>query len=406
MRQKRRVKKGRLIAVCLLAIAVMITGGCSVYLATRLFQKDTATETKKNTKTEKKQNTEKTSSFTFAGVGDNLLHDVIFADYMYGDTDFDFDQYYELMKKYIEPVDLAYINQETICAGDDYGLSGYPTFNGPTQLLDATIDTGFDWLATSSNHSLDKGADALLAQLDYLDEKYPKVSVTGTHRSEEESQEYVVRDVNGIKVGLLGYTYGTNGIPVPEDKPWIVDLIDEEKIEKDVKEISKISDVQIVSMHWGTEYHTEIEPDQEELAKKMNEWGVEVIIGTHPHVIKPAEIIQGEKQDTLCYYSLGNFLSAQDTNDRMVGGMASFTLNYDFEKEKTTFDKVQFIPTVTYFDPYLSNFKVMTIHEYNNEYAQGHHITAMGYDMTKEWIQEYVQQVMQEPEGIEVVLES
>lgn len=393
--------------VAILSVLVIISLSITVYTGYQIYsqpEKRGEAITEQN-QTQKKETDPESSSFTFVGVGDNLLHDVIFLDYMNGNTAYDFNQDYALMKQYIEPADLAYVNQETICAGEEYGLSGYPTFNGPTQILDATINTGFDWLAASSNHSLDKGADGLISELDYLHDQYPEVSVTGAYRTQEESEQYVVRDVNGIKVGLLGYTYGTNGIPLPEDKPWIVDLIDEEKIENDVKEISKISDVQIVSMHWGTEYHTEIEPDQEELAKKMNEWGVEVIIGTHPHVIKPAEIIKGEDQETLCYYSLGNFLSAQDTNDRMVGGMASFTLNYDFTNGETTFENVRFTPTVTYFDPNFTSFKTMTIHEYDNSYVSSHYATALGYDMSKEWIQNYVTEVMGESEGIEVVLE-
>lgn len=393
--------------VAILSVLVIISLSITAYTGYQIYSQPEKRDEEITglNQTKKKEVEPKTSSFTFAGVGDNLIHQAIFFQYLTGDLDYDFDQDYELMKPYIEPADLSFINQETVCAGEEFGLSHYPTFNGPTQILDATIHTGFDWLALSSNHSLDKGSDALLAEMEYLYENYPDVSTTGVHRSQEESEEYVVREVNGIKVGLLGYTYGLNGMSLPEDQPWLVELIDEERIHEDVNAISKLSDVQIVSMHWGTEYHTEIEPDQEELAKKMNEWGVEVIIGTHPHVIKPVEIIKGESQDTLCYYSLGNFLSAQDTNEGMVGGMASFTLNYDFTKKETTFDDVKFTPTVMYFEPSFTTFKVMTIHEYDNSYVSSHYVTAQGYDMSKEWIQSYVKEIMGEPEGIEVVLE-
>lgn len=393
--------------VAILSVLVIVSLSITAYTGYQIYSQPEKRDEEITglNQTKKKEVEPKTSSFTFAGVGDNLIHDAIYLEYLNGNTNFDFNQDYALMKQYIEPVDLAYINQETVCAGEEFGLSNYPTFNGPTQILDATFNTGFDWFAASSNHSLDVGAEGLIAELNYIHERYPDVSITGAYRTQEESEKYVVREVNGIKVGLLGYTYGTNGVPLPEDKPWILDLIDEEKIKNDVQEISQISDVQIVSMHWGTEYNTEIEPDQEELAKKMNEWGVEVIIGTHPHVIKPAEIIKGEDQDTLCYYSLGNFLSAQDTNDRMVGGMASFTLNYDFTNKETTFENVEFTPTITYFEPNFANFKTMTIHEYDNNYASNHYVTALGYDMSKEWIQNYVKEIVGEPEGIEVVLE-
>lgn len=390
----------------LLAILVVLSVGSSIVSGAVYFMRPKQETVKQETETKIEPKEEKgSSSFTFAGVGDNLIHQAIFSQYEMGVTDYDFKEDYALMKPYIEAADLSFINQETICAGEEFGLSHYPQFNGPTQILDAVADTGFDWLAASSNHSLDKGSDALLAELNYLHENYPDISVTGAYRSEEESNQYIVREVNGIKVGLLGYTYGLNGIPLPEDMPWLVELINEDQIQKDMEALSKISDVQIVSMHWGTEYHTEIEADQQALAQKMNEWGVEVIIGTHPHVIKPAEIIQGEKQDTLCYYSLGNFLSAQDTNEGMVGGMASFTLQYDFDTQETSFKDVKFTPTVMYYDPAFTTFKVMTIHDYNDDYIPSHYVASLGYDMSKAWIQNYVKEIMGSPEGIEVVVE-
>ena len=400
------MNRNKRVYLYLLAILVVLSVGSSIVSGAVYFMRPKQETVKQETETKIEPKEEKgSSSFTFAGVGDNLIHQAIFSQYEMGVTDYDFKEDYALMKPYIEAADLSFINQETICAGEEFGLSHYPQFNGPTQILDAVADTGFDWLAASSNHSLDKGSDALLAELNYLHENYPDISVTGAYRSEEESNQYIVREVNGIKVGLLGYTYGLNGIPLPEDMPWLVELINEDQIQKDMEALSKISDVQIVSMHWGTEYHTEIEAEQQALAQKMNEWGVEVIIGTHPHVIKPAEIIQGEKQDTLCYYSLGNFLSAQDTNEGMVGGMASFTLQYDFDTQETSFKDVKFTPTVMYYDPAFTTFKVMTIHDYNDDYIPTHYVASLGYDMSKAWIQNYVKEIMGSPEGIEVVVE-
>lgn len=400
------MNRNKRVYLYLLAILVVLSVGSSIVSGAVYFMRPKQETVKQETETKIEPKEEKgSSSFTFAGVGDNLIHQAIFSQYEMGDIDYDFKEDYALMKPYIEAADLSFINQETICAGEAFGLSHYPQFNGPTQILDAVADTGFDWLAASSNHSLDKGSDALLAELNYLHENYPDISVTGAYRNEEESNQYIVREVNGIKVGLLGYTYGLNGIPLPEDMPWLVELINEDQIQKDMEALSKISDVQIVSMHWGTEYHTEIEAEQQALAQKMNEWGVEVIIGTHPHVIKPAEIIQGEKQDTLCYYSLGNFLSAQDTNEGMVGGMASFTLQYDFDTQETSFKDVKFTPTVMYYDPAFTTFKVMTIHDYNDDYIPSHYVASLGYDMSKAWIQNYVKEIMGSPEGIEVVVE-
>lgn len=214
----------------------------------------------------------------------------------------------------------------------------------------------------------------------------------------------LVKEINGIKVGFLGYTYGLNGFVLPEDKPWLVDLIDKKQMKKDMEALSKVSDVQMVSMHWGNEYQTYPSDEQEELAKYLNEIGAEVVIGSHPHVIEPAKIIKGKKQDTLVYYSLGNYTSAQDTDMTMVGGMASFTLNYDSNLKKTSFTNTKFIPLITWFDVGYNTWKTYSIEDYNDAIASTHNL-ASEYDLSKEWVQQFVQSVMQNPDGIEVVLE-
>ena len=344
------------------------------------------------------------SSFSFVGVGDNLIHGAIWYQPTTLQQPFDFNGIYEYTNQYTQNADLAFINGETICA-PGYELSHYPVFNGPVEILDAVNNAGFDWMALSSNHSMDMGADGLISEIDYIRSNYPNMVWTGSHDTIEDSQNYRVLDINGIKVGLLGYTYGLNGYALPEDKPWLIDLIDKEKIKTDMEAISKISDVQLVSMHWGQEYNTSITDEQKELAEYLNELGAEVIIGHHPHVIEPAEIISNEEQETLVYYSLGNFLSAQDTAEGMVGGMASFRLNYDFETKKATFDEVKFIPTITYYDSNYYNFKTMTIQTYNDDLAASHCVSSQGIDISKAWVQSYVQMIMQDPSGIEIVLE-
>ena len=359
---------------------------------------------KTETIVKKTSNKTGSSSFSFVGVGDNLIHAAIWYEQNSQGLPFDFTDIYEYTNPYTQNADLAFINGETICA-PGYELSHYPVFNGPTEILDAVHSAGFDWMALSSNHSMDMSSDGLIAEINYLKENYPDILWTGSHDTKEDASNYRVKEINGIKVGLLGYTYGLNGYNLPEDKPWLIDLIDKDKIKQDMEEISKISDVQIVSMHWGQEYNTSITEEQEQLANYLNELGVEVIIGHHPHVIEPAEIISTENQDTLVYYSLGNFLSAQDSAEGMVGGMASFTLNYDFDTQKTTFDDVKFIPTITYYDSSYYNFKTMTIHEYNDEFAASHCVTVNGIDISKAWVQNYVQSIMQNPKGIEIVLE-
>lgn len=342
-------------------------------------------------------------SFTFVGVGDYLYHN---TQYMCQEQNeyYNFDSYYEMTNKYTQKADLAYINFETLCIGEEYGLSGYPTFNGPTEILSSVNKAGFDWWSLSSNHSMDRGVEGLLKQIELVRENYPDVITTGSHTSKKDRNRTLVKEINGIKVGFLGYTYGLNGFVLPEDKPWLVDLIDKDQMKKDMETLSKVSDIQLVSMHWGDEYQTYPNDEQQDLANYLNELGAEVVIGSHPHVIQPAKIIKGKKQDTLVYYSLGNYTSTQDVDERMVGGMASFTVNYDPNTKKTSFTDTKFIPLITWFDAGYSTWKTYSIEDYNDSIASTHRLSGE-YDMSKEWVQQYVQSVMQDSEGIEVVLE-
>ena len=348
---------------------------------------------------------EEPKSFTFIGVGDNLYHGALYYRQRMAGNGYNFDTYYDGTREYSENADLAYINMETICNGDEhYELSSYPLFNGPKEVIDAVYNAGFDWWSISSNHSLDTGANGLLEQLNTIHEKYPDIITTGSHTSLEDKNTPIVKEINGIKVGFLGYTYGLNGLIVPEDKEWLVSMINKDQMKIDMEALSKVSDIQMVAMHWGVEYSTSISEEQKDLTKYLNELGAEVIIGTHPHVIEPAEIYHGENQDTLVYYSLGNYTSAQDAAPRMVGGMASFTVNYDPNTFKTSFTDVKFIPTVTWFDGGFNDWKTYTLADYNNDlYATHRHV--YDFDLSKEWVTNFVKEVMGESQDIEIVYE-
>ena len=283
-------------------------------------------------------------------------------------------------------------------------VADLPFMSYQTSVYDAVYNAGFDWWSVSSNHSLDTGANGLLEQLETIHSKYPEIITTGSHTSEEDKNTPIVKEINGIKVGFLGYTYGLNGLVVPDDKPWLVDLIDKEQIKKDMEALSSVSDIQMVAMHWGTEYSTGINDEQKELTEYLNELGVEVIIGTHPHVIEPAELYHGTSQDTLVYYSLGNYTSAQDEAPRMVGGMASFTVNYDPNTKVTSFSEMKFTPTVTWFDGGFNDWKTYTIMDYNNDlYATHRHVN--DFDLSKEWVINFVQSVWDENSEVQLVLE-
>lgn len=405
-RRKRRLSKaGKILVGSFITLVIVLFGLCIVKLITPKKDEVIDVTPTPSATTEVEEVVEEPKSFTFVGVGDNLYHGALYYRQRMAGNGYNFDTYYDGTRSYSENADLAYINMETICNGDEhYELSSYPLFNGPKEIIDAVYNAGFDWWSVSSNHSLDTGANGLLEQLETIHSKYPEIITTGSHTSEEDKNTPIVKEINGIKVGFLGYTYGLNGLVVPDDKPWLVDLIDKEQIKKDMEALSAVSDIQMVAMHWGTEYSTGINDEQKELTEYLNELGVEVIIGTHPHVIEPAELYHGASQDTLVYYSLGNYTSAQDEAPRMVGGMASFTVNYDPNTKVTSFSEMKFTPTVTWFDGGFNDWKTYTIMDYNNDlYATHRHVG--DFDLSKEWVINFVQSVWDENSEVQLVLE-
>ena len=155
-------------------------------------------------------------STSFTAAGDNLIHGGIYVDPHFVNNNYDFTPIYKNIKPYVEDKDISFINQETMLGGHDLGLSSYPMFNSPQEIGDAILDTGFDWMNHATNHTLDVGELGVIKTLEYWDDK--NVSITGIARSEEERNKPVILEKNGVKFGLLAYTYGTNGIPIPNGK--------------------------------------------------------------------------------------------------------------------------------------------------------------------------------------------
>ena len=250
---------------------------------------NTRSEQETSTTSTKTSNQESPSevSLTFSAVGDNLIHDFIYDHLRQPDGSYRFDEMYQPTKYLNQDRDLAYINLETICGGEELGLSGYPTFNGPTQVLDSLHTAGYNWLSAASNHTMDRGEEGIVKQLEYL-ERYPDITVTGSQKAPDAPRLHI-QTIKGVKVGLISYTFGLNGIPLPEGKEYLVNLIDEEQIKKDMQTLNAQSDIQLVSMHWGEEYQIVPNDEQTRLAQVLSDAGADVIIGGHPHVIQPMD---------------------------------------------------------------------------------------------------------------------
>lgn len=262
-------------------------------------------------------------------VGDILAHEGVYNSGKYPDGTYNYDHIFAQVKDDIQAADIAIVNQEVVLGGIELGLSGYPCFNSPTELGDALVTAGFNVVLHATNHSLDKGAKGLDNTMNFWNEKHPNTAVLGIHQTQEDydSNNVYIYEQDGVRIAILNYTYGTNGIPLPRDREYMVSLLDEDKITSDMEYARENSDFIIVCPHWGTEYiYT---PDKSQLywAQLFADLGADLIIGTHPHVIEPVEWVKAEDGHfTLVYYSLGNFVSNQNKIPRMLGAMAKVTI--------------------------------------------------------------------------------
>ena len=315
-------------------------------------------------------------SFTLSAIGDIMCHNTQYIDAYNADTDtYDFSYVFENISLYTKTADICIGNLETTFAGSDVGYSSYPTFNTPDELAYELKDIGVDVLSTAGNHALDKGFDGLSRTIDVLNDA--DISHLGTYKSKEEQDKTLIKYVKGLKIAFVNYTYGTNGIPVPSDKQFCVNLIDENLMKEQIDRAKQEDpDIIIACMHWGTEYKTTQNSTQEDLADFLFKNGVDIILGTHPHVLEPMEkrtvtLDDGTTKDGFVIYSLGNFIADQNaeyTRDSII-------LNLDITKHSdgnVTIDNYDYVPIYMYKDTSKKKQKMKlldinkTIYNYEN----------------------------------------
>lgn len=352
--RKRRKKRIKIIPVfiCLIILGVIVYG---INIGIKKFNSNKPVAPKNNvTEKEEKPKEYKTNLIM---VGDALIHSSVYRDAnrLAGGNGYDFKPQIKYIKEIVKDYDIAYYNQETILGGVNLGLSDYPTFNSPQEIGDAMIDAGFNLVSLATNHTADRGKNAILESRKYWN-KQESVQAVGSYSSNEEKKEIEskVLESNGIKYAMLNYTYGTNGMPVSDSylvNVWPTDLelnivssdtkyqAYKETVKKDIENIRDKVDVLIVAMHWGVEYTHTPTGYEKDMAQFLADNGVDIIIGAHPHVIQPVEWID----DTIVFYSLGNFISAQYQNQGtcsyykcMVGLMSSLDITKTEYKGKTT----------------------------------------------------------------------
>ena len=321
-----------------------------------------------------------TVTISFACVGDNLIHEQIWRSRKKeADGAYDFAGLYAPVKEIIMAADIAFVNQETVCGGEALTLSDWPRFNSPQEILDALYETGFNWISTANNHALDRNENGVRAQLDYIS-KLEGVTATGTHLSWEDSAAVQTIEINGVRIGVASYTYGTNGIAPPQGMEYLVDMIDETRIQEDMGALAKVSDIQVVAMHWGEEYSFEPTDEQLKFAQLLADSGADVVIGAHPHVVQMPVLLKGAAGNTtLVYYSLGNFMSSQTEPDLMIGAMARFDIEYSTASQSVTFLSVETLPLITHISSGYQSYAVYPFRDYTEGLALDHALAPKGF---------------------------
>ena len=316
-------------------------------------------------------------TFTFTALGDTLCHNTQYWDAYNKQTGiYDFSYVYDDIRSYTEASDITISSLETTFAGEDRGYSNYPTFNTPDSLATALKGIGIDIISTAGNHALDYGYSGLCRSIDVLNNA--GLSHLGTYKSAEEQEQILIKDVKGVKIAFINYTYGTNGIPVPSGKEYCVNLIDKELIKKQIAQAKEAKvDMIVACMHWGTEYRTTANSEQKELADFLFKNGVDVIIGNHPHVLEPMEkrtvtLDDGTIKDCFVVYALGNFTADQREEITRDSAILNLTITKNSDG-KISIDKVNYVPIYMYKNKNISTkkFKILDIEKTISEYESG-----------------------------------
>lgn len=255
--------------------------------------------------------------------GDAMMHQGQIDAAYRKDGRYDFSEYFTNINHYISSADYAVVNLETPVSKPPY--SGYPCFNAPVEFVDVLADAGFDLFLTANNHTLDRKDKGLLNTIEVLDNR--NLDHIGTY--ENDSARYAktpfIKNINGINIGFLNYTYGTNGI-LP-GRTVKVDYIDKNLIKHDV-ETARLAGAEFIFLciHWGNEYQMLPASSQRSLVQYLLTLGVDAIIGGHPHVIQPMELLDYDSFKRLIVYSLGNFVSNMKTTDTRGGAIVKVRL--------------------------------------------------------------------------------
>ncbi|MBQ8063867.1 MAG: CapA family protein [Clostridia bacterium] len=339
------------------------------------------------------------TTFTFSASGDNLIHQKIYqqASTRANGSGYDFNYAYEGLSSFYQQHDLNWINQESLLS-NKLGPASYPTFSTPGEDGQALYNLlNMRVFSVANNHIYDQGSAGIEATTEFYENDMPDdVLYTGLW-DKNDTNSIPVYTAKGKSIAFLSYTYGTNGISTPEaaDKR-VIYTSETDLIKKQVKKANKIADIVIVGCHWGTEDSHVITDDQKKLAQNLANWGADLIVGTHPHVVQNAEWINSEDgRKVFCAYSLGNFISTQALADQIVG----LVLDVTFDTVTTPEGEVtvvvknpKLVPTVTVYGADYANVHVVWYRDFTETDAMNHGVKISNSNFSYLWVANMLKQ--------------
>ena len=326
----------------------------------------------------------KPTSAKLVAVGDNLMHRSCTLSAKNADGTYDFTKHFANMADIFKAADLAVISQDTVLGGIELGATSTETgiFNTAVELADGMADAGINVVLAANNHIMDEGSAGLNTMMSYFSTKYPNITLLGVNNSREAKDEPVYVETNNIKIAMINYSYGSNQTADLDASPYLLNQYDEDWLSDILKQAREEADFIIAFPFWGEQNSMDYTQEQERQAQFLADNGVDLIIGSYPHVVEPVKWITAENGDrTLVYYSLGNFQSIQSTVENMLGGQANVTISKEEDGTHISDYSLDFV--VTHYEQRESSeyYDIVTTYplaDYTSDLAARHCMSVSG----------------------------
>ncbi|HJC10826.1 MAG TPA: CapA family protein [Candidatus Blautia merdigallinarum] len=371
-RRRQVIRRRRMMTLGGLLLLAIVIGAAAVTIHRRNQERQRQEEIERQKQEEEAALAEEeNNTLHIRAVGDNLIHEAFIE--AGRDNDWDFDFLYENIRDDISEADLASVNQETPLTTEHENAAGYPDFNTPSEVGDALADAGFDIVTQATEHAFDQEETGIKDTISFWEDNHENVTLLGIHNSENDPSYQIIEEKN-FKIAVMNYsTMLSENHSIPEESSHMVNIYSEEQAQTDLEAAKEEADVTIVYLHGGQDESVEPEERLKERVQFLTEQGADVIICSHPHILKGYEKIErSDGKETLVYYSLGNFVSDQASLENLLGGMADFTLKKN--GDEITIEDYSMIPLVMHYNEDYTECSVYKLEDYTDELAQEHGI--------------------------------